>query len=145
MRSIADRIRQALSFELIGLSIVTPLASWIFGFEMMEIGGLALISATVATVWNYIYNLGFDHALRRFFGRTQKTLPLRVVHAVCFEAGLLLALLPIFAWWLDITLVQAFVMDVSFSAFYLVYAFVFTWAYDTVFPIPEPAAQEAAE
>ena len=28
-------------------------------------------------------------------------------------------------------------MDVSFAAFYVVYAFVFNWAYDRLFPLPE--------
>ena len=30
-------------------------------------------------------------------------------------------------------------MDLGFAGFYLVYAFVFNWAYDVVFPIPEPS------
>ena len=30
MRSTKDRIRQALSFEIIGLIIVTPLFAWLF-------------------------------------------------------------------------------------------------------------------
>jgi hypothetical protein len=28
-------------------------------------------------------------------------------------------------------------MDVSFAVFYVVYAFVFNWAYDRIFPLPE--------
>jgi uncharacterized membrane protein len=28
-------------------------------------------------------------------------------------------------------------MDVSLSLFYLVYAFVFNWSYDRLFPLPE--------
>ena len=43
-------------------------------------------------------------------------------------------LLPIFAWWLNVSLTTALVMDMSFAAFYMVYAFVFTWGYDTLFP-----------
>lgn len=34
-------------------------------------------------------------------------------------------------------------MDVSFALFYLVYAFVFNWAYDWIFPIPHPTEQRA--
>ena len=96
----------------------------------------------MATVWNYLYNLGFDHVLRRTTGTLHKTLPIRVVHALLFEATLLLLLLPLFAWWLGITLLEALLMDISFAAFYALYAFVFTWAYDAVFP-PDRAAAMA--
>jgi uncharacterized membrane protein len=147
MRTTLDRIRQAVSFELIGLVIVIPLGSWLFGFETDEIGVLAVIAATVATGWNYVFNLGFDRLLVRARGHARKTMPLRVLHALAFEAGLLMILMPIIAWWLGITLLEAFLMDIFFAAFYIVYAFVFTWAYDTIFPIPaaEPDAEVARE
>ena len=134
MRSTSDRVRQALSFEIIGLLIAAPLFAWVFGHPLNEIGPLAILGATAATIWNYLYNLFFDHLLRRMTGTPKKTLPIRVVHAFLFETTLLVLLLPLFAWWLGITLVEALVMDISFAAFYLVYAFVFTWAYDTLFP-----------
>ncbi|MEC7257031.1 MAG: chlorhexidine efflux transporter, partial [Pseudomonadota bacterium] len=63
-----------------------------------------------------------------------KTVPLRVVHAVLFEATLLVLLLPLFAWWLDAPLLTVLLMEISFAAFYMIYAFVFTWGYDTLFP-----------
>ena len=134
MRTPFDRVRQAVSFEVIGLALVIPSGALLFGFHASAIGGIAVIGATLATLWNYLYNLGFDHLLRWARGGTAKTLPLRIVHAVGFEGGLLLALLPIFSWWLDISPMQAFVMDLSFSAFYLCYTFVFTWGYDALFP-----------
>ncbi|TDH38700.1 PACE efflux transporter [Pseudohoeflea suaedae] len=138
MRSTKDRIRQALSFEIIGLIIVTPLFAWLFAHPMDQTGILVLMGATGATLWNYIFNLGFDHLLRAWRGTTSKTLPLRILHAVGFELTLLVLLLPIFAWWMGISLFEAFLIDIAFAAFYMVYAFVFTWGYDLVFP-PEAA------
>ncbi|ETX16275.1 membrane protein [Roseivivax halodurans JCM 10272] len=142
MRSTADRIRQAVSFELIGILIVTPLFAWVFDHSMEEMGVLVVLGATAATVWNYIFNLGFDHALRWRRGDVRKTLPLRIVHAVLFEATLLVLLLPIFAWWLDASLLTVLVMELSFAAFYMAYAFVFTWGYDILFP-PQRTEQVA--
>ncbi len=144
MRTTRDRIRHAISFEIIGLAIVTPLGAWVFGMPMHDIGVIGLISATIATIWNYIYNLGFDHVMQRVRGSTLKTTPIRVAHAVLFEGGLLFILLPPIAWYLDISLWQAFVMDVSFALFYMGYAFVFNWAYDRLFPLPEWQELEAA-
>lgn len=134
MRSTADRIRQAVSFELIGILIVTPLFAWVFDHPMGDMGVLVVLGATAATAWNYLFNLIFDHVLNWRRGDVRKTLPLRIVHAALFEATLLLLFLPIFAWWLDASLVTVLLMEISFAAFYVVYAFVFTWGYDTLFP-----------
>ncbi|GEO87402.1 MULTISPECIES: PACE efflux transporter [Alphaproteobacteria] len=137
MRSTSDRIRYAVCFEILALILVTPLGAWIFSMPLTDIGIVGVGSATIAMLWNYAYNIGFDHAMQRLAGGTDKTVPVRVLHAVLFEAGVLLVLAPFIAWYLGIGLWHALVMDVSFSLFYLVYAFVFNWGYDRLFPIPE--------
>jgi uncharacterized membrane protein len=144
MRTTQDRIRHAISFEIIGLALVTPLGAWAFGMPMHDIGVLGFAGATIATLWNYIYNLGFDRLMQRVRGSTMKTGPIRVLHAVLFEVGLLVVLLPFFAWYLGISLWQAFLMDVSFALFYMGYALVFNWAYDWLFPLAEWQKLEAA-
>jgi uncharacterized membrane protein len=145
MRTIGDRIRQAVSFEVVGLLISIPLAASAFGYSLEKTGVLGLIGATLATVWNYIFNLGFDHTLKRLTGSTRKSLKLRVLHAFSFELGLLMAFLPIIAWWIGIGLLEALLVDVSFALFYLVYAFVFTWSYDTIFPDTDAEASPGQE
>jgi uncharacterized membrane protein len=144
MRTARDRIRPAISFEIIGLALVRPLGAWAFHMPMHDIGVLGLVGATMATLWNYVYNLGFDHVMQRVWGSTRKTSPIRIVHAVMFEAGLLFVLLPLFGWYLGISLWQAFLMDVSFALFYMGYAFVFNWTYDRLFPLSEWQKLEVA-
>lgn len=134
MRSTKDRVRQALAFETIGLLLSVPLAAFIFHFPLKETGVLGLIGATLATTWNYLFNLGFDHSLKRLTGSTRKTLKIRFLHAISFETGLMIVFLPIIAWWMEISLLDALLVDVAFVVFYLTYAFVFTWCYDIVFP-----------
>jgi uncharacterized membrane protein len=143
MRSTSDRIRHAISFEIIALIIVTPAGALLFHKPISDIGVIAIGGATIATLWNYIYNLGFDHLMRRQTGSTRKTPGIRVIHAILFELGLLIALLPFVAWYLQISLWEALIMDIAFALFYVVYAFVFNWGYDRVFPLPE--WQEKAE
>ncbi len=137
MRSPADRIRHAISFELIALVLVTLVGSWAFGLSTADMGVLGAASATIAAIWTYLFNLGFDRVLQRRSGTTRKTWALRVLNAVLFEAGLLIVLIPLFALYLDIGLWQAFLMDASLALFYLAYALVFNWAYDRLFPLPE--------
>ncbi|MBB6464400.1 PACE efflux transporter [Aminobacter carboxidus] len=141
MRTTLDRVRHAISFELIGLALVTPLGAWAFDMPMGDIGVVAIVSATIATIWNYLFNLGFDHLLVAIKGSVKKSLKVRVAHAVLFEVGLLAVLMPFIAWYLGISLLQALLMDASFALFYMVYAFVFNWAYDRVYPVEERPAK----
>ncbi|GJD63347.1 PACE efflux transporter [Methylobacterium frigidaeris] len=135
MRSTRDRIRHALLFEIVGLALIIPLGTVLFGLHASEMGAIGIGSAVTATAWNYVYNLGFDRTMQRLTGTTRKSLPLRLAHAVLFEAGLLVILLPPIAWYLGIGLVEAFVMDIAIALFYVTYAFVFNLAYDWAFPL----------
>lgn len=100
-----------------------------------------MVGATIATLWNYAFNLGFDLALKHFTGSTRKSLGIRFLHAISFELGLMLIFLPVIAWWMGIGLLEALIVDVAFVVFYLVYAFVFTWCYDTLFPDTDAAIE----
>ncbi|WP_419897054.1 PACE efflux transporter [Roseomonas sp. USHLN139] len=136
MRTTRDRIRHAILFEAVGLALIIPLGSLAFGLPAQHMGVIGVGSALAATVWNFFYNIGFDRVMQRWAGHTRKGLALRVLHAFLFEAGLLLVLLPPIAWYLGITLMQAFVMDLAIAGFYLAYAFLFNLAYDRAFPVP---------
>lgn len=139
MRTGSDRLRHAIGFELIGLMLCPLIASWVMGMQLLELGKLAIMLSVIATAWNYVYNLLVDKLMQKLLGRTQKSLPERVLHTLMFEAGLLLFVLPLIAWLLQISLKQAFVLDMGFVIFYLVYAFFYNWAYDRMFPIPAAA------
>jgi|SRR5699024_8403458 len=138
MRTVADRIRHALCFEIIGLLLVTQLSGWLFNTPLVKFGVLALVLSVLATLWNYVYNLGFDHAMLRFAKRVQKTLLERVLHAFLFEIGMLIITLPLVVWWMEYGFAEAFSMSIALMIFYLVYVYVYNIIYDNVFPIPEP-------
>jgi uncharacterized membrane protein len=135
MRTTRDRIRHAILFELIGLALMIPLGGLVFGLPAETMGVIGVGSATAAMMWNYIYNLGFDSIMQRRAGHTRKGMGLRVAHAVLFEAGLLVILMPPIAWYLGISLVQALLMDIAIAAFYVAYAFVFNLLYDRIYPL----------
>jgi len=139
MRRTADRIRHAVSFELLGLILVAPLGAWAFDLPVESIGLTALGSTAIAMVWTYGYNLAFDHAALRLLGRVRKSLRGRILHAVLFELGLTTILVPFMAWYLTLPLIEALAMDVSFTLFYLLYSFGFNWAYDLIYPLPSGA------
>ena len=137
MRTTADRIRHAISFEILGILIATPLAALAFGLHAGDSAVIVVGSATVAMGWNYVFNLIFDRAMDRFAGTTLKSPAQRVLHAVLFELGLLAMLMPLIALYLGISLWEALLLDLGFALFYMVYALAFNWAYDRLFPLPE--------
>lgn len=143
MRSAFDRLRHAISFEIIALILVIPAGAILFDVPLHDFGVVGIVSATLATLWNLGYNVLFDLALQRLTGTTLKSRIVRVLHALAFEAGLLMVLLPFIAWYLGISLWDAFVLDIALAAFYLVYSYVFNLIYDTLFPLPEWSQKQA--
>ena len=87
MRNTRDRLRHAIGFELIGLLIAAPLASWVTGVGLNHMGPLALFFSVLATVWNYVYNIGVDKLLLKYQGHTHKSLWQRVAHTFGFEGA----------------------------------------------------------
>jgi uncharacterized membrane protein len=101
-------------------------------------GGMAVGSSVIAVVWNLVFN--------HFFERWELRQPVRgrsparrVAHAIGFEGGLLLWLVPFIAWWLGVSLWQALLLDVGLLVFFLIYTFVFTWVFDRLFGLPASA------
>ena len=140
MRSFWDRVRHSVLFEGIALSIVAVFGSWITGHSLAEIGVLGLIMSLIAMGWNFVYNWLFDNWYVANRGTQPRTIALRVVHAILFEAGLLGFGIVVIMWWLQMNFIQALLLDIGFAVFFLVYAFVYNWAYDLVFPVPTTKA-----
>ncbi|RMQ44926.1 Transmembrane pair [Pseudomonas cichorii] len=130
VKSFKERILHALLFELIGLIICAPLLAWIMDESLGKMGALTVMISTAAMLWNMLFNAIFDR-IRRRTGFAM-TFTARMVHAVCFESGLILAVVPLAAWWLSISLMQAFWLDIGVLLFFLPYTMAFNWAYDTL-------------
>ena len=129
-KSKTERFLNALTFEVIAIAICAPLGSWLLGYSLAHMGLLTLMISLLAMAWNMAFNALFDSAQRRWgFTRNFKA---RAVHAVLFEIGLIMAVVPLAAWWLDIGLWAAFVLDIGIVLFFLPYTFVFNWTYDTL-------------
>ncbi|MDP2783760.1 MAG: PACE efflux transporter [Sulfurimicrobium sp.] len=138
LRGFADRLRQLLLFEIIGLILVAPFASWLTGHTIGAIGLLALVISLIAMLWSGLFNYTFDrielarggHLSRRGWG-------MRALHAFLFELGLTIITVPLIAWSLEISILDALLLDIGFIVFYLVYALLFNRAYDAIFPLRE--------
>lgn len=144
MRTFRDRVRHALLFEAVALAIFIPGSAALFDQPVDHMGVIGIASATIATAWNFIFNIGFDRAMLRWRGSVDKTMPIRIAHTFLFEAGLVVMLIPMIAWYLGIGLWAALVMDLAIVTFYLVYGFLFNLAYDRLFPVAAVGAPRSA-
>ncbi|WP_326542708.1 PACE efflux transporter [Pseudorhodoferax sp.] len=104
---------------------------------------LATAASVLAVLWNLVFNTLFEAWEKRqpVRGRSLKR---RIAHALGFEGGLAAALIPLFAWWLDISLWEALLFDAALLIFFLFYTFAFNWAFDRVFGLPASAAAQPA-
>lgn len=127
-RSLGERIGHALAFELIALAICAPALAWLLGEPLLHLGLLTLMFSTIAMLWNVLFNGLFDHAQRRL--GFQRHLRARLCHALLFELGLVLALVPLAAWWLSVGLLEALLLDIGLILFFLPYTLGFNWGYD---------------
>lgn len=129
-KTLKERLFHALLFEFIALAICAPTLAWIMDQPLAHMGAMTLMFSLVATLWNMVYNALFDRAQRRL--GFVRTLPVRILHASLFEAGLVVMLVPLAAWWLNVGLIEAFILDIGLLLFFLPYTVVFNWVYDTL-------------
>jgi len=127
-KSVKERFFHALGFEVLAIAICAPLGAWLLDYSLAHMGLLTLMISLVAMSWNMLFNALFDRAQRRM--GFERSLWVRAVHSLLFEIGLLLAVVPLAAWWLGIGLWQAFILDIGIALFFLPYTFVFNWSYD---------------
>jgi uncharacterized membrane protein len=120
-RSLGERIGHALAFELIALVICAPAMAWLLDQPLLHLG---------AMLWNMLFNDLFDRAQRRL--GFQRNLRVRLCHAALFEAGLIVVLVPLAAWWLSVGLLEALLLDIGLILFFRPYTLGFNCGYDVL-------------
>ena len=132
------RVLQAVLYEVFAVAFVGPVLGLLFDEPFASTMALAVVLSAMALCWNYVFNAGFERWESR---QTVKgrSLARRVMHGAGFEGGLTLILVPVMAWWLDTTFLNAFLANVGLLLYFFVYAIAFTWAFDKVFGLPQSA------
>ncbi|NRD74995.1 PACE efflux transporter [Shewanella sp. VB17] len=125
-----ERIYHAIMFELLALAIVVPAATFFSDKEASSLIVVAVGLSLYAVFWNFFYNIWFDKQFGR--ERISRTVLLRVGHTLGFELGIIFITVPVVAWFLEISLSSALLMEVAFLIFFFFYAIVFNWCYDHI-------------
>ena len=135
---IRRRVLQAILYEVFAIAFVGPVLGLLFDKPFATTMALAVVLSAIALCWNYLFNAGFEwwESRQSVKGRS---LARRVVHGAGFEGGLTVILVPVMAWWLDTTFLNAFLANVGLLLYFFAYAIAFTWAFDKVFGLPQSA------
>ena len=144
MQGIKRKVVYITLYEIFAIAMSTTGLALLSGAGMGHAGVAAVAASVIAVVWNLVYNTLFERWEARQATRGRSVMR-RVAHAIGFEGGLVITLVPLFAWWLNISLWQAFVLDLGLIVFFLVYTFVFNLAFDKIFGLPASAQEHRPE
>jgi uncharacterized membrane protein len=140
MQGIKRRIVYVGLYEVLVIGLSTLLLKWMSDAGAGDALGIAIAASAIAIVWNLVFNYGFERWEAKRQLQTRDLLN-RSLHALGFEGGLLVLSVPLLMWWLDISLLQAVVMDFGLLVFFLFYTFIFNWVFDTVFGLPSAVSK----
>ena len=138
MQGIRRRVVYVTLYEAIAIVVASFGFAAMTGTNLERASVLSVMASVIAVLWNLAFNALFERweSRQRVRGRSVRR---RIAHALGFEGGLVAILVPLVAWWLDISLWRAFLLDLALVVFFLIYTFVFAWMFDRVFGLPDSA------
>lgn len=147
MQGVKRRIVYVGLYELVAIILSAILLKLISNADAANSLGIAVAASAIAILWNLAFNYGFERweqHLQQHRKHTGRSLGIRVVHAVGFEGGLLVFLVPVLAWWLEVSFIEALLLDLGLLVFFLFYTFIFNWVFDVVFGLPAAVSLKPA-
>ena len=139
MQGIKRRVVYVGLYELVAIVLSAILLKLISNADTANSLGIAVAASAIAILWNLAFNYGFElweQYLQQNRKQKGRSLGIRVLHAVGFEGGLVIFLVPVLAWWLEVSFIEALLLDLGLLAFFLFYTFAFNWVFDAVFGLP---------
>ncbi|EMR5821605.1 PACE efflux transporter [Acinetobacter baumannii] len=144
MQGLKRRIVYVSSYEIIGMVISSVGLALLAGDSVEHTGPLSVMITTIAVTWNFIYNILYEKWEARQESKS-RTVKQRIAHAIGFQITLVMFLIPLIAWWMNISLVAAFWLDVAFIIIIPIYTFIFNWTFDKLFGLPASAQPNTAQ
>ncbi len=129
-KSFTERVLQAIGFEVLAVLLCTPLFAWVMSKPLLDMGVVTVANCFIALGWNVLFNGMFDRMRERF--ALVRNVWTRLLHALLFEGGLIVVSVPLVAWWLELSLLTALLLDIGVLLFFLPYTYLYHWAYDAL-------------
>ncbi|MBR8065642.1 PACE efflux transporter [Burkholderia ambifaria] len=142
MQGWKRRIVYVVMFEVLGILVASSVLGMLSGASATTSGLLGVMISTTGVTVNFVYNFGFE-AWERRRAETTRSVGRRIVHAIGFQVALVTFLIPLIAWWLDVSLLQAFLYDAVLIVFFPIFTFAYNWSFDSVFGLPDAVTRKA--
>lgn len=142
MQGLKRRVVYVGLYEFIAIILSAILLKLISSADSGDSLGIAVAASAIAILWNLAFNYGFEY-WEKHSQRKGRSIGVRILHAIGFEGGLVIFLVPVIAWWLDVSFMEALVLDLGLLAFFLFYTFAFNWAFDAVFGLPASVNEQS--
>ncbi|WP_144210570.1 PACE efflux transporter [Shewanella donghaensis] len=125
-----ERVFHSVLFEVLAVTLSIAGLAIFTDHDVASLSGTMIVIASIAMVWNYAFNWVFDLYVKG--DKTKRTFSMRIFHVSLFEAGLLVLTIPVMAYFLSVSLWNAFLMDLGVTIFITIYAFLFNLSYDHI-------------
>lgn len=132
------KILYAVSFESLGVAVASGGLLVMSEASAYQSISLSTLAASLALAWSFVFNSLFERWEARQM-RRGRSLGRRSAHAILFEGGLVVILVPVTAWWLKVGLWQAMAYEAGLIGLFILYTYLFTWAFDSLFGLPASA------
>ncbi|MGJ8756683.1 PACE efflux transporter [Acinetobacter venetianus] len=135
MQGTKRRVTYVFFYEVLSFFICAMILAALSGTTLSHTGPLSILIAVIAVTVNFFYNYVFELWEKRQVSKT-RTVKRRVAHAIGFQLVLITILIPLIAWWMQISLVKAFLLDFSLMIIIPCFTFIYNYAFDLIFGLP---------
>lgn len=135
MQGTKRRVTYIFFYEVFSFFICAMVLAVLSDTSISHTGPLSILIAVIAVTINYFYNHIFEMWEKKQISK-KRTVIRRVVHAIGFQIVLVMILIPLIAWWMQISLIKAFLLDFSLMVLIPCYTFVYNYLFDHIFGLP---------
>lgn len=132
------RVAFVLGYEVLSVLLTVSVLSGLLGHGGASSTLTAVLLSTSATLWNYGWNTIYE-AFERRTQTTGRGALARAIHAIGYEGGVLVVTIPIVAIMLNVSVLEALIIECSMLVVFLLFTLVYTWVFDRIFGLPASA------
>lgn len=129
-RSITERIFHACTFEFFAIIFTMLIGIFLLNKPVSSMGIVSVLISVTALLLNILFNWLFDKLFP--FVNGNRPVKIRILHALGFEATLVLFTVPMLAYILKVSFLEAFMIEAGLLVFFLFYTYLYNWGYDQI-------------
>lgn len=130
VRSIKERILHACIFEFFAIFFTLIIGILLLNKPLNSMGIVSVLISLTALLLNIVFNWIFDKLFP--FVNGNRPVHIRLLHAIGFEATLVIFTIPMIAYILNMSFFDAFIFELGLLIFFFFYTYIYNWLYDQI-------------